>query len=186
MDQPILFVFTGTSGSGRKTIAHVIGERFNLAHVISCTTRQPRHSVKSVQQDYHYLNHEAFEEEASNGQFLQIVTIDRERYGVRERDLDVALSGDQHVYLILNREGAAEFKRRYGDRVVRLFIYVDKQTVRERLESKGMAYDVLQHYLDHYTEEVTYRKECEHVVQNIELKKTLAELSEIVGGYVGQ
>jgi guanylate kinase len=181
MNRSTLFVFTGTSGSGRKTIAHMIGREFGLAHVISCTTRMPRIREQVVIKDYHYLTREQFEEEERAGQFIQTVTIDKERYGVRRSDLEGALNSGKPVYLILNRVGASLLKKLYGDRVVRIFLYVDKQTVRERLESKGRPYEVVQHYLEHYMDEVTYRKECEHICENVELKHTLEEMRRIIG-----
>lgn len=177
-----IFVFTGTSGSGRKTVARKIGEEFGLTHVISCTTRPPRNPEKP-DSDYHYVGTEMFEQWERDGKFVQTATIDRHRYGVLTRELDRSLSEGRSVYLILNREGASAIKSLYGERVVRVFVYVDKQTTRERLESKGTPFDVLSAYLDHYSDEVTYRKNCEHVVENVELGRTLERLRELLRDY---
>jgi len=178
-----IFVFTGTSGSGRKTIAHRTGSELGLTHVISCTTRQ-RREKELTDRDYHYLTGEEFEAVAQSGGFAQMTTIDKERYGIRKSDLDEALSGGNSVYLILNKEGASAIKSLYGDRVIRLFLYVDKQTVRERLEAKGTRYSVIESYLNHYPEEVLYRKQCEHVFENVEISRTLAALRTAFKDYV--
>lgn len=183
MTGPDMFIFTGTSGSGRKTIAHKIGPEFGLVHVASCTTRKPRERDISPR-DYCYLSEEQFAELEQRGEFLQTSVIAGRRYGVRRSDLEEALAKGRGVYLILNKDGAAVMKQLYGERVVRLFLYVDKQTLRERLESKGMPYDVIEGYLDQYTEEVQYRRACEHVFENVELGRTLDALRTALRKYL--
>ncbi len=182
MSTPTIFVFTGTSGSGRKTVARITGERLGWVPVRSCTTRPPR-SPDQPDGDYHYVSRERFAEWELGGKFVQTAEIDKNKYGVLSQELESAMSGNHKVYLVLNREGAATLKRLYGERVVRIFIYVDKHTVRERLESKGVRYEVIEHYLDHYTEEVTYRKMCEHVFENVDLNRTVEQLCEAMKSY---
>jgi guanylate kinase len=182
MGVPVIFVFTGTSGSGRKSIAHRVGHEYSWTHVISCTTR-PAREKELGKSDYYYLTREEFNQAESNNEFVQLVHIDQERYGVRKRDLETALTLGQHVYLILNRVGASTLKQLYGEQVVRLFLYVDKQTVRERLEAKGTPFHIVEQYLDHYTDEVMYRRNCEHVFENIELNKTLDMIRSVVLQY---
>lgn len=183
MTKPDIFVITGTRGSGRKTIAHKIAGEFGLIHVVSCTTRPPR-TKEIADQDYHYVSREAFAEAENKEEFMQTVEIDGERYGIRKRELEIALSGNKPIYLILNREGASMIKQLYGDRVVRLFLYVGKQTLKERLEAKGTKYDLVESYLDSYTEEVLYRKKCEHVFENVELNRTLELIRQTVRNYL--
>src|SRR5690606_6805218 len=129
MGIPVIFIFTGTSGSGRKSIAHRIGNEFQWTHVISCTTRPPREKEMGGA-DYYHLTVEEFNATEQSGEFVQHVVIDQEKYGVRKADLDAALSKGSNVYLILNRIGASAIKQLYGEHVVRIFLYVDKQTVR--------------------------------------------------------
>lgn len=182
MEIPVIFVFTGTSGSGRKSIAHRVGHEFEWVHVMSCTTR-PAREKEIGRSDYYYLTKEEFSVAEHNGEFVQLVDIDQDRYGVRKSDLEAALSLGRNVYLILNRIGASAIKQMYGEQVVRIFLYVDKHTVRERLEAKGTPFHIVEQYLDHYTDEVMYRRNCEHVFENVELNKTLDLIRSVVKQY---
>lgn len=183
MNNPYLFIFTGTSGSGRKTAAHKALRDSGIIHILSCTDRPPRDKERP-DEDYRYVSAERFDQLDQNGFFTETVKIDRYRYGIGKRYLDLALNAGKSVYLILNREGSDTIRRLYGDRAIRIFLYVDKQTVTERLESKGTRFEIMDSYLSHYTDEVTYRKACEHVIENISLERTVSQIKTIVDGYL--
>jgi guanylate kinase len=180
---PYLFIFTGTSGSGRKTAAHKALNDSGIKHIVSCTDRPPR-SKEQPDSDYRYLSEMQFELMKRNDFFAETVRIDQHRYGIGRRQLHTALHSGQHVYLILNREGCDVMRELYGERVIRIFLYVDKATVQERLETKGMSYEVIDRYLSHYNDEVTYRKHCEHVILNADLNKTIQQVRDIVERYI--
>jgi len=174
-----LFIFTGTSGSGRKTIAKQVGDDLGLVKIISYTTRAPRpHDVNG--KDYHFISLEEFKEADKNDEFFQTVSINEKFYAVKTKDLNDAINSGRSAYLVLNRYGSNRLKFEFGDKAVRLFIYVNKQTVKERLESNGASDEVISKYLNNYTEEVTYRKDCEHVFENFDLAETIANVKKAV------
>ncbi|MNR07927.1 hypothetical protein D3C85_1240600 [compost metagenome] len=67
--------------------------------------------------------------------------------------------------------------------MIRLFLYVDKPTVKERLEIKGTDPEWIDHILNHYTDEVGYRKSCEHVFQNLNVTDTRNQIKEVIRRY---
>ncbi|MEC0230932.1 guanylate kinase [Paenibacillus alba] len=171
-DNGLVFVFTGTSGSGRKTIAHRIAQELGFSSVVSYTTRTPR--PKEVNgKDYTFITRKAFIDSDIAGEFFQTAEIDGHFYGIKKADLDDALSKNGFIYVIVNRYAANRFKFIYGERAVRLFIYVSKQTIMERLLAHNTSTDVIDHYMNHYIEEVSYRKDCEHVFENMDLNETI-------------
>lgn len=182
MGKPYIFIFTGTSGSGRKSAAHKALQNTGIAHIPSCTDRLPRNQERP-DMDYRYVTKEQFDLLTQEGFFTESVKIDQHRYGIGKRYLDLAQQAGNSVYLILNREGSDTICKLYGDRVIRIFLYVDKKTVLERLEGKGTSYEIIDSYLSHYTEEVTYRKACEHVIENLSLEQTVKQIKTIVDSY---
>jgi guanylate kinase len=183
MGKPYLFIFTGTSGSGRKTAAHKALKGTGIAHIPSCTDRPPRDKERP-DMDYRYVTKEQFDHMQAEGLFTESVKIDQYRYGIGKRYLEMAHQAGNSVYLILNRDGSDTIRELYGDRVIRIFLYVDKNTVSERLESKGAPFEVIDSYLRHYTEEVTYRKSCEHVIENLSLERTVQQIKAIIDSYL--
>ncbi|MEW9699111.1 guanylate kinase [Paenibacillus sp. SI8] len=167
-----IFVFAGTSGSGRKTIAHQIAKELGYTSVVSYTTRTPR--PKEIEgRDYKFISRKAFIDADIAGEFFQTVEIDGNFYGIKKADINEALRENGMIYVIVNRYAANRFKYEFGERAIRLFIYASKQTIMERLLARSTPMDVIDHYMNHYIEEVSYRKECEHVFENMELKQTI-------------
>ncbi|WP_127530545.1 guanylate kinase [Paenibacillus kobensis] len=185
MAGPFLFIFTGTGGSGRKTIAHRIGEELGLVPVPSYTTRPPRASeYGKADQDYKFISRDTFAAMKASNEFVETALIGRELYGMRREDLEKPMLGSRNAYAIVNTDGADALKQLYGSSAVRLFLYTDKMTVLERLESKGLSFETIDRYLNTYTEEVVYRKHCEHVIENTELIPTLARIREAIQSHL--
>jgi guanylate kinase len=179
-----IFVFTGTSGAGRKTIARMIASELAIHHVRSYTTRVPR-KRELHPYDYHYINETAFKQCLAQDEFIQSVKIHQHWYGTKRNELLESLTAQGDVYLVLNREGSEAIKHHFGNRVIRLFIYVNKHTLQERLEAKGASYDMIDQYLQDYHAEVTYRSSCEHVFENMDLSQTaLAVRKAIIDAYL--
>ncbi|WP_341280445.1 guanylate kinase [Paenibacillus sp. FSL H8-0537] len=183
MAGPYIFIFTGTSGSGRKTMAHRIGKELGIKHVSSYTTRPPRDS-EPPDRDYHYIEQERFDRMNASGDFIEIAAIHKHHYGIRTHELTDLLSEGKHVYMILNSDGASLIKKLYGEQVVRIFLYVEKRTVIERLEAKGLPAEVINNYISIYTEEVVYRKQCEHVLENLDLNRTMMKIREAIQSHL--
>jgi len=175
----MIFIFAGTSGSGRKTIAQKVCKELGICKIVSYTTRPPRpHEEMGV--DYNFTSDEQFIADEAAGQFFQTTEIDKALYGIKLNDLNAAVEKGHHAYVIVNRTGASKLKHEFKDKAVQLFIYVDKNTIKERLEAHGEDYERIEHYLNHYSEEVTYRKECEHIFENLNLIQTIASVKKTI------
>ncbi|NOU93669.1 guanylate kinase [Paenibacillus sp. LMG 31456] len=174
-----IIVFVGTSGSGRKTIAHQLGKELGFQYVISHTTR-PSRPKETEGKDYYFTSRQAFIEADIRGEFIQTVELDNHFYGINKADVTAALQVSPVIYVIVNRSGANKLKYEFGDKAIRIFIYVNKQLILERLQARAVSEEIIRHYMDHYIEEVSYRKDCEHVFENLDLDETKARIKESI------
>lgn len=178
-DKPKIFIFTGTSGAGRKTIARSAAQSLGLIHVPSYTTRIRR--AKEINDSHYiYINEEQFIESAARKEFVQTAHIHQHWYGTKRKDLYDCLDRGKDVYLVLNRQGTEDIISEFGGQVIRIFIYVSKQTLTERLESKGFNVELIDQYVQDYADEVTYRKSCEHVFENLKLQQTIDHVTQFL------
>jgi guanylate kinase len=184
-DKEMIFVFTGPDGSGRKTVADMVGSTLGLNKVLSYTTRQPR-SGEVEGQDYHFITREEFLAAEESGEFIEEVEIDGNLYGIKNGDIEEMFKDNKFIYLILNAKGAKMLKDTYGDKVTRVFIYVDKKIVVERQKAAGASAALIDQHLAHYDEDMAYMEACRHSVENIDLAHTVFSVSNILELYMNR
>jgi len=182
-DGKYIFVFTGPDGSGRKTVADAVGLTLGIRKIISYTTRGKR-PIEEDGQDYHFVSDAAFRESIAAGEFVEHLTINGFRYGIKAADINEAFDKGS-VYLVLNRHGADALRETYGDSVVRIFIYADRNTVIERQRKEGLSEPEIESHLSHYDEDYAYGPSCEHRVENInDLGHTVYHVTDLLEGYL--
>ncbi len=184
-DKEMIFVFTGPDGSGRKTVADMVGTTLGLNKVLSYTTRQPRPGEVDGQ-DYHFITLDAFLAAKANDEFIEEVEIDGVHYGIKNQDVEDMFKKDKFIYLILNAKGAKMLKDTYGDKVTRVFIYVDKNTVVERQKKAGATDQLIENHMAHYDEDMAYMSECRHSVENLDLAHTVFSVTNILELYMNR
>ncbi|QHW31654.1 guanylate kinase [Paenibacillus rhizovicinus] len=182
-DRKLIIVFTGPDGSGRKTVADSVGATLGMGKVLSYATRKPRPGEVNGQ-DYHFITSELYEQFDRAGEFIESISINESRYGVRGSDIDQSLQLGGSVYLILNPEGAQLLKEQYGDQVVRLFIYADRRTVQERQQEAGIDPAIVQSKMDQYETAIAYQPKCEHAFENYDLAHTVFDISNTLEHYL--
>ncbi|MCH6266112.1 MULTISPECIES: guanylate kinase [Neobacillus] len=178
-----IFVYTGPDGSGRKTIAKNVATAFDMETVLSYTTRSPRHYEKDGE-DYHFITEETFKNMQAQQEFLESVEIDGIHYGIREQDVVEAFKNHDFVYLTLNPEGAEKLKKVYGDHVVRIFVYADRDTVIDRHKKRQDSEEVIERHMSHYNETMSYKGSCEHAFENFDSPQVSYQVSELIESYL--
>jgi guanylate kinase len=182
-DKKLIFVFTGPDGSGRKTVAQKVGASNELQRVLSYTTRPSRLYEKDGF-DYHFITPEQFIQAEQNNEFIETLEIEGVYYGIKSQEIDAMFQKHPYVYLILNRQGTELVKKIFGDKVIRILIYADRNQVMSRLLERGDTTEVIYNKLENYEQELSYSKECDHKIENYDLDETVEEVSEIVKKYL--
>lgn len=178
-EQEMIFAFTGPDGAGRKTVAKMVGDTLGLKTVVSYTTRKKRHyEVDGT--DYHFVSVEEFLEAEKNEEFFESVEIDGRHYGIKEKDIVERFEQKGCIYLVLNIEGTEQLKEKFQEKVVRVFVNVDRDTAIERQRERGNTEEEIELHMKHFDEDVQYQSKCEHAVQNYELSHTIFEVTQIV------
>ncbi|EKN66865.1 guanylate kinase [Schinkia azotoformans] len=178
-----IFIYTGPDGSGRKTIAKMVSTVFDMETVISYTTRQPRH-YETDGKDYHFVSEDAFAKMEEQQEFLESVEIDGIKYGIREEDIIKAFENHDFIYLTLNPEGTEKLKKMYGDKVIRLFVYADRDTVVSRQKERQDSEEDIRRHLSHYDDTMNYKNECEHAFENFDSPQVSFQVSEVIEKYL--
>jgi guanylate kinase len=180
-EKEMIFVFTGPHGAGRKTVAEMSGSTLGIKQVLSYTTR-PQRPTEVDGQDYHFITTQQFAEAEGRDEFIEITTVNNFFYGIKSNDIQNMFLSSGSIYLILNKHGAETLKKLYGDNVVRIFIYADRDVLENRMRESGDTEEDIQLYLSHFEDEMAYREECEHAFENIDLAHTVFDLTKTLDG----
>ncbi|WP_019914276.1 guanylate kinase [Paenibacillus sp. HW567] len=176
---PKIIIITGTSGSGRKSIARQLSASLGIPNVIPYTTREIRPQEQDGE-NYHFIPDGEFQAMAERNAFLQTVHLERGCYGIAVQELEQGLEQHNAVIVVVNHEGAKAFREKYGEDAVRVFIYVTKNDIQLRLEREGVPFAIIDEYLGNYTEQVAYKRESEYLLQNMDPEVTLQKIKEFV------
>lgn len=174
-----IFIITGSSGSGRKTIAKLLSLELQIPLVKSYTTRAQRPN-EYIEQPYQFVSEEQFLQMKELNAFFQTIKHERGSYGIAKQELLKAIETFGAAIVVVNREGSLQFKRTFGDQAIRTFIYCTKEHVLANLEKNRTPPEVLQQYLNNYSDEVYFKRECEHVIQNMDLHITVKKIVEML------
>ncbi|MBA2943053.1 guanylate kinase [Paenibacillus sp. CGMCC 1.16610] len=184
-DKEMIFVFTGPHGAGRKTVAEMSGSTLGMKQVISYTTRPPR-ATEEDGQDYHFISPAQFVQAQANGEFIEVSTVNDHLYGIKSADIEQMFEHSGSIYLILNRFGAETLKKHYGDHVVLVFIYAQRNILEERMRESGDSEEIIQKYLSYYEDELAFRDQCDHVFENVDLAHTVFDLTKTLDKYLNR
>lgn len=182
-DTEMIFIFTGPDGSGRKTVADMVGSTLGIPKVLSYTTRKAR-PAESDGQDYHFITREEFELAIAADEFIEHTEIDGYYYGVKSADIEQMFNENDFIYVILNSQGTQTLKEKYGEKAKRIFLYVSRDMIAERQRLSGASEEIVQSKLDHYDEEFAYITNCRYAYENIDLAHTTFSVSQRLDKYM--
>ncbi len=178
-----IFIYTGPDGSGRKTLSKMVATTFDMETVLSYTTRPPRH-YEQDDVDYHFVDEATFVNMLNQQEFLESVEIDGFYYGIREQEIVKAFENHNLVYLTLNPEGTEKLKQMYGDRVMRFFIYADRDTVIRRQKARKDDEADIERHMIHYDETMNYKNKCEHAFENYDAPQVSFQITEVIEAFL--
>ncbi|MDU2240127.1 MAG: guanylate kinase [Paenibacillus sp.] len=177
--QPKVIVITGTSGSGRKSIAKQLSAELDLPYVLPYTTRAMRKGERDGEH-YRFIAEADFQAKVGRQEFSESVRLERGSYGIAERELSEALEQRGAAIVVVNHDGLQALRKRFGPQAIRIFLYVTKEDIRLREEREGAPPEVIEEYLRNYSEQVVYKKDSDYLLQNIDPAATLAKIKDFL------
>lgn len=129
-----LIVLCGGSGTGKDTLAQMIADKCNANTLVSATTR-PMRTGELEAVNYYFVDDETFDRLEMNDKIVASRKYDTEfgvwRYGLNVDEIDSKLS-KSHCVTIVDMGGLEQLKAKYGEQIVSVYLYLDKDTRAER------------------------------------------------------
>jgi guanylate kinase len=183
---PAVLVVTGPSGAGKGTLIRELVERVpGIEVTVSATTRERRRGEEDGR-EYWFLSDDEFLARVERGEFLEHVEfVSGHRYGTLRSELDrIAAKG--HVPLLeLETEGALRVKREVPGAVT-IFISARVDELERRLRERATeSAGEIGERIELARKQLEQAGEFDHVIENDDLERAVAELTTLVRGLLG-
>lgn len=183
---PTVLVVTGPSGAGKGTLIRELVDRVpGIEVTVSATTRERRRGEEDGR-EYWFLSDEEFLARVERGEFLEHVEfVSGHRYGTLRSELD-RLAANGHVPLLeLETEGALRVKREVPGAVT-IFISARVDELERRLRERATeSAGEIGERIELARKQLEQAGEFDHVIENDDLERAVAELTTLVRGLLG-
>jgi guanylate kinase len=187
INQGKLIIFAAPSGSGKTSIVKFLLEQdLPLRFSVSATTRQKRPN-EIEGDDYFFLSQEQFLEKIEAGSFLEWEEVYAGTYyGTLKSEVDKLLEKGENVIFDVDVLGAINIKKIYGNQALALFVKapsVDELVA--RLTNRGTENEEsMKRRIDKANYELSYEKEFDITLINIQLKEAQSEAKQIIMNFI--
>ena len=136
-DVGVLFVITGSSGTGKTTLLKKAFEVLpDVEFSVSATTRAPRRSeVDNV--DYRFLDVEAFLALRDSGELLEWAEVYGNYYGTPRERVEHTLQQGRSILLEIDVQGARQIKKTHPDAVLVFVLPPSLEVIEKRLRARS-------------------------------------------------
>lgn len=175
-----IIVIEGPSGVGKDTIIKTLTEKYpdRFAKLVSVATRAMRPN-ESQGNPYHFVNNEEFDQMVAAGDIFEHTVRHGEKRGMSEKYINKIFEQNKIPLKDCDLVGVKALQSRF-DNVTTIFITADKKAVEERLHKRGDDLKDIEKRLADYDECVKHAPHYDHVIENIDLQKTIDKILEII------
>ena len=136
-DQGVLFVITGSSGTGKTTL---LKEAFQVLpgveFSVSATTRG-RRAGEEDGKDYHFLTPDAFLGMKEKGDLLEWAEVYGNHYGTPRKPVESALNEGRSILLEIDVQGARQIREKLPQAVLVFVLPPSLEAIEERLRARS-------------------------------------------------
>ena len=183
---PAVLVVTGPSGAGKGTLIRKLVERVpGIEVTVSATTRELRRGEENGR-EYWFLSDDDFLARVARGEFLEHVEyVSGHRYGTLRSELE-RIAANGHVPLLeLETEGALRVKHEVSGAVT-IFISARVEELERRLRERATeSTGEIGERIELARKQLEQAGEFDHVIENDDLERAVAELTALVRGLLG-
>ena len=183
---PAVLVVTGPSGAGKGTLIRKLVERVpGIEVTVSATTRELRRGEENGR-EYWFLTDDDFLARVARGEFLEHVEyVSGHRYGTLRSELE-RIAANGHVPLLeLETEGALRVKHEVPGAVT-IFISARVEELERRLRERATeSTGEIGERIELARKQLEQAGEFDHVIENDDLERAVAELTALVRGLLG-
>ena len=180
----MLVILSGVSGAGKDTIKKELIKRMEEVESLpSFTSRNPRVGEEEGIQ-YHFITKEQFEEKIKNNEFYEYDLHHENYYGTSRKLMNDKIQSGKIIVKDIEVNGTENLVKllKEDTEIVTIFLKVDKEELRRRLENRGdnLTEEEMQLRLGRLEYEESKIKLYDYVIKNDDFEKTVEIIMTII------
>ncbi len=175
----MLIILSGCSGAGKSTLIRgLLKKHDNIKFMKTCTTRSRREGESD--ESYVFVTKDEFDEKLKNGEIFEYEEIHKNFYGTLNSSLEKVIEGKNHYIKDVGVLGVLSLKKALKNKakIVTIFLTVPKDELIKRLKERHEPDIDLR--LSRMEFELSYIKNYDYVINNVNYEKTLAKIEKII------
>tara|TARA_R110000772_G_scaffold41479_7_gene96563 strand:+ start:21378 stop:21995 length:618 start_codon:yes stop_codon:yes gene_type:complete len=179
--QGTLYTISAPSGAGKTSlVAELLKRTAQFSVSVSHTTR-PMRPGEEDGVNYHFINHEVFQQMLGETAFLEHAQVFDNFYGTSQKWVESELARGEDVILEIDWQGAQQVRRLMPETVAIFILPPSREALNQRLTGRGQDDDsVIQRRMDAAVAEMSHYVEGDYVVINDDFNTALADLEAII------
>ena len=130
----MILTITGPSGSGKTVLRRRLLKHPGIKNLVSSTTRAPRKGEKEGE-DYFFVNDLNTPAKFDKRKYSFQTFFDSNWYALKKDCADSAANDNKNTWIsIVDKIGALEMKKAYGDKVITLYIEIDPYKAKDNMK----------------------------------------------------
>jgi guanylate kinase len=176
-----LYTVSAPSGAGKTSLVKALVESNPEVCVsVSHTTRPIRPGEKDGV-NYHFVNHETFEQMLEEGAFLEYAQVFSNLYGTSQRWVEEQLAAGMDVILEIDWQGAQQVRQLMPDTVSLFILPPSLASLRQRLTGRGQDDPgVIEARMSEAINEISHYVEADYLIINDDFTIALAQFQALI------
>ncbi len=181
MDEGLLLVVSGPSGSGKGTICRELLNRHqNINFSISATTRKPRkgedHGI-----NYFFIGEEKFKDMIRKEEFLEYANVHGNYYGTPKNYVFEKMEQGENIILEIDVQGALQVRKVCPEAVLIFILPPSMEELKNRIVKRGTeSEEDISRRLENAYKEMELGKNYDYVVMNDQVITAVEKIESII------
>ncbi len=175
-----LYTISAPSGAGKTSLVAALLQRDPLVSVSVSHTTRPKRSGEQDGINYHFVNHDQFQDLLAAGGFLEHAEVFGNWYGTSQHWVEQTLQSGTDVILEIDWQGAQQVRKLVPGTVAIFILPPSRQTLATRLRGRGQDDEsIIAARMAQAQSEMSHYAEADYLVINDEFATALDELAAI-------
>ena len=180
----ILIVISSPSGAGKTSICkELLRLDRKIKPSISVTTRKPRNNETNGV-DYIFVSDNDFNEQISEGNFLEYANVFSNKYGTLASTTEKLLSDNYDVLFDIDWQGTQQLSQNNNNILTIFILPPNKAEIERRLKKRetenSESINIVSERMSKFEDELSHWKEYDYVVTNDDFEKCISEILNII------